>query len=304
MTVTPGNGVHRVSVGLTVDRIRAFLRGRPDLVDLLGLQARDLPERVFGPAITGEQFLEIYIQEALNLLELSRRHLGPGVRLLEVGSGLGLFHVLARAEKLDISSVEPSVAGFTGFRAVGSAIVSALGGVPGTFVDARAESLPWPDGSFPLVLSHNVLEHVKDPAAALAEMYRVLAPGGTMLHFCPNYLFPYEPHYKVPVIPCAVGLSGRLIWRGFCDDPLWRSLNSISSVGVRRAAAGLPAARLRFLRVVPLTLQRLGRDASLSRRHGWLARLALWGPVRALLESLPPEIVTPMAFEIEKGVPT
>ncbi len=45
-----------------------------------------------------------------------------------------------------------------------------------------AAALPLPDGAFDLVVSMAVLEHVRDPVAALRETARLLAPGGTALH--------------------------------------------------------------------------------------------------------------------------
>src|SRR5207302_3586642 len=44
------------------------------------------------------------------------------------------------------------------------------------FGDARA--LPFPSGSFAVVLSGGLLEHFRDPAAVVAEMARILKPGG------------------------------------------------------------------------------------------------------------------------------
>ena len=49
------------------------------------------------------------------------------------------------------------------------------------YVAARAEALPFADGSFDVVSTFNALDHVEDVDAALAEMRRVLAPGGTLL---------------------------------------------------------------------------------------------------------------------------
>jgi SAM-dependent methyltransferase len=44
-----------------------------------------------------------------------------------------------------------------------------------------AEQLPFDDGSFDLVTCQTLLIHVRDPAAAIAEMKRVLRPGGVLL---------------------------------------------------------------------------------------------------------------------------
>jgi SAM-dependent methyltransferase len=283
------------------DALRRLVATRADMRALLARQAGSLPPRVFGmPSPGAEEFLEIYIGEAQLLLQLVRPLLKPGIRLLEVGGGLGIFHLMASAEGADVVSIEPSGQGFSHFRAFGLAAIEALTGHPERFVDARVEALPWPAESFDVIVSNNVLEHVERPRQALREMYRVAAPGGRLLHHCPNYLVPYEPHYKVPVIPAAVGVSGTLIWRGFLRDPLWRSLNSINALGVARAARSLRGARLTFRNAMQLTLNRLAGGEHLSKRHGMLARLALVPAVRAVLTALPPQIMTPMIFEIEK----
>jgi SAM-dependent methyltransferase len=65
--------------------------------------------------------------------------------------------------------------------------------VPLTHV-AAAEYVPYPANTFDLILSHEVLEHVQDDQAAIAEMARVLRPGGRAVIFCPNRWYPFETH--------------------------------------------------------------------------------------------------------------
>jgi SAM-dependent methyltransferase len=57
-----------------------------------------------------------------------------------------------------------------------------------------SEQLPFPSGSFDVILSHEVLEHVTDDRASVEEMARVLKPGGVILLFVPNLGYPYETH--------------------------------------------------------------------------------------------------------------
>src|SRR4051794_16680849 len=43
-----------------------------------------------------------------------------------------------------------------------------------------AKRLPYPDGAFGAVMSNSIVHHIPEPGAVLAEMVRVLAPGGTL----------------------------------------------------------------------------------------------------------------------------
>ena len=48
------------------------------------------------------------------------------------------------------------------------------------FARGDAKSLPFPDGRFEAVLSNTIVHHIPDPVLALAEMARLVAPGGTL----------------------------------------------------------------------------------------------------------------------------
>jgi ubiquinone/menaquinone biosynthesis C-methylase UbiE len=64
-----------------------------------------------------------------------------------------------------------------------------------------AEELPYPDGSFDLVILDNVLEHVRDQGRALSETHRVLRPDGLLYLVTPKPLSLYslwnDPHYDL-----------------------------------------------------------------------------------------------------------
>jgi SAM-dependent methyltransferase len=57
----------------------------------------------------------------------------------------------------------------------------ALRGLPGRFVQHDAERLPFDDASFDLVYSNGVLHHTPDTARLIAEIHRVLRPGGRVI---------------------------------------------------------------------------------------------------------------------------
>src|SRR5512143_1682249 len=60
----------------------------------------------------------------------------------------------------------------------------------GPITNAAGEDLPFPGETFDLILSHEVIEHVRDDRAAVMEMVRVLKPGGRITLFCPNRGYP------------------------------------------------------------------------------------------------------------------
>jgi ubiquinone/menaquinone biosynthesis C-methylase UbiE len=95
-------------------------------------------------------------------------------RVLEVGAGTG-FNLAHYPRGLDeLVLLEPDC----GFA---ERIERRLHGLPASIVDGTAESLPFEDASFDTVVSTFVLCTVDDLERSLAEIRRVLRPGGALL---------------------------------------------------------------------------------------------------------------------------
>jgi SAM-dependent methyltransferase len=80
--------------------------------------------------------------------------------------------------------------------------------------------LPFGDGEFDFVFSTVVMEHVTNPGGALAEIARILRPGGLSAHVFPARWRPVEPHMFVP-------LGGR--FQSYWTLRLWAALGVRSS---------------------------------------------------------------------------
>lgn len=61
-------------------------------------------------------------------------------------------------------------------------------------INGAGETLPLSSGTFDLILSHEVLEHVQDDRLAVREIIRTLKPGGRAVIFVPNRGYPFETH--------------------------------------------------------------------------------------------------------------
>lgn len=126
-----------------------------------------------------------------------RRCLGSlsGKRLLDLGAGMGGFAVAAAREGAEVYAAE--------FNAAYCQITALRGrrySLALPVLQAAGEALPFPEGSFEAVCAWDVLEHVRDPARVLAEVHRVLHPGGVFLLTVVNRLAFRDPHYHLPLL--------------------------------------------------------------------------------------------------------
>jgi arsenite methyltransferase len=110
-----------------------------------------------------------------NPWELGR--LAPGERVLDLGSGAGTDSLIAAqmvGETGHITGIDMTPQMWAKARAA----AAEMGASNVEFVESEAESLPFPDGSFDVVISNGVIDLIPDKDAVFAELFRVLAPGG------------------------------------------------------------------------------------------------------------------------------
>jgi len=121
-----------------------------------------------------------------------------GKKMLEIGSGYGTNLATCLADfGADAYGVEPSGVGFGLGYAASRKLLAANGLDPERVLSSLGESLPFPDESFDIVYSANVLEHTQVPEQVLREAMRVLRPGGLLYVEIPNFLSYFEGHYLV-----------------------------------------------------------------------------------------------------------
>lgn len=96
-----------------------------------------------------------------------------GKRVLEIGVGLGADHQRFAEAGAMLSGIDLTERAIEHTRERFAAL-----GLKSQLTVGDAESLPFPDGSFDVVYSWGVLHHSPDTPRAIAEVHRVLAPGG------------------------------------------------------------------------------------------------------------------------------
>jgi 2-polyprenyl-3-methyl-5-hydroxy-6-metoxy-1,4-benzoquinol methylase len=107
--------------------------------------------------------------------------LRPGMRVLDLGCGEGRFSAEAAAAGARVVGAEVAETAIRRARARHPELELEFELVP---IDGP---LPFEDGSFELVWSSEVIEHVADTARWLSEVRRVLAPGGLLLLTTPSH---------------------------------------------------------------------------------------------------------------------
>ncbi|MBW3666598.1 MAG: methyltransferase domain-containing protein [Actinobacteria bacterium] len=116
--------------------------------------------------------------------------LEPGDRVLEVGCGRGHLTRRLAGRGIDVTGIDvnPNAAELAGSDRV---------------LTMRAQSLDFEGSSFDYLISIHALEHIAELGEALAEMARVLRPGGSALH-----IYPAEPIKGLYAIPTSIILHG------------------------------------------------------------------------------------------------
>ncbi len=156
-----------------------------------------------------------------------------GVRVLDVGCGDGLLACIAAARGALATGVDANPAMLTAARYRAEEDV-----VKASFVQGRAERLPFPDRGFDVVSAVTALCLVADAELAFREMARVLRPGGRLV----------------------VGELGRWsLWaairrlRGWLGSPFWRAarFRDPDELGRLAEEAGLSVEAIRGVAFYP-----------------------------------------------------
>ncbi|MFN8481531.1 MAG: class I SAM-dependent methyltransferase [Anaerolineae bacterium] len=176
--------------------------------------------------------------------------LAPGARILDWGCGRGQMSFLMARRGFDVTSYDVGQTPAEKISPLFPEVAIRIGHAP--------IALPYPDAAFDAVLSIGVLEHVPFPAASLAEIHRVLVPGGRL------FIYNLPQRYSWPeMLREQLGLPGA-----------HRRRFSMADVNTLLTNAGLTITRARRTNMLPKHLTSMPQ--ALRDAYGRLAPLNLW----------------------------
>lgn len=236
------------------------------------------------------------LAEARNAACLFGGLLSPQDRVLEIGAGLGIFSAFVSNFVREMVALEPGGTGFSG-RDDLDQTHAATSKVMWSTESANS----YRDGSFDLIISMNVLEHIDNLDEAYANLATLLARDAKMAHSCPNYSVPYEPHFGVPLLPIVPHATARLLPARIADSELWHSLNFVRARDLVELGERHNISTTFVDGILSQTLNRLVEDDEFGSRHPLLKRIAAVAgkPLDAVLTRLPSTWMTPIVVIME-----
>lgn len=246
-----------------------FVNVAPELLPLFDTYAA---EALFGRR---------YINSDLEVLP-------SGAKILEVGAGSLLLSCQLMREGFKVTALEPGGDGFSHFDQMQKLVllVAHSQGCCPQILDQPAEALDAIE-RYEFAFSVNVMEHVSDVACVLKKIGCSLTVGASYRFTCPNYLFPYEPHFNIPIL-ISKNITERVLGDKIfgsmkVPDPTgtWKSLNWINVIQIKRIIRGEGGFRVFFNRsMLASTLERIGLDPEFARRRSPAIRIVIMMLVR------------------------
>ncbi len=143
--------------------------------------------------------------------------------VLEIGSGAGiLLNELKKAfPNIDFSGVDPNESGFHRYKEVYESLEKKEFIIENSQIE-KFETTK----KFDLVFSINVFEHVRDWKKYIEQTDKLLNKNGKNIILAPNYDFPYEPHFVIPII------INKKITKFFFKNKIKRSEIKTNEVGL------------------------------------------------------------------------
>ncbi len=246
-----------------------------------------------------------YINEAKwgwDLISASVNSLPTGSKIYEVGAGPQALSAQVASQDMFVTAIEPSGSGFSIMAELGEKVQTLANEskITYTVIDATGEEYV-NNEFFDFAFSINVMEHVVDVNSVLDNVLASLKLGASYEFVCPNYAFPFEPHFNFPTL-IHKGLTDKLIRNSAikaskASDPegLWNSLNWITQRQVRLWAKKRNNVSIAFSnRALQMYLTRAQNDPIFVERHKVISAVSMKiNPLLLVISKFVPKSISP-----------
>lgn len=226
---------------------------------------------------------ETYFNEAIwgwQLIQEDIQRLPPASRVLEIGAGPQVLTCQVSTQNVSVTAIEPSSQGFSIMRELGNMVsgIAEEQGLKYDFIETTGESFVKRQ-YFDFAYSINVMEHVDDVNLVLENVVASLRIGGKYHFVCPNYAFPFEPHFSSATL-LNKKLTDRFIKPRilkYSNNPeaedLWNSLNWITVRKIKKWSENRDDVYVSFSkRALSMYVSRSISDATFQNRHPKLSK--------------------------------
>lgn len=247
------------------------------------------------------EILNIHIEEAADTLNLLKNLDLKKKRLLEIGGGVGLTYGYLKKAGVDIYTLEPAKSGFSSYYETGKTILKILNIDSANYLPLKAEEADKLNLKFDVVYSNYVIEHLKNFPKIVPKLKKILKITGIMMHRTYNYLFPYEPHFRIPLLPFKPELTAKII-KFLETSDLWKNLYFVNPFILDRIARANKLEIIYQKDAFHQALRRMDRDAEFRKRHKRFLPIFTFLKLTGLLklvEFFPPHLLTPIEFQLK-----
>jgi SAM-dependent methyltransferase len=259
---------------------------------------------------------EVYIGEAKfgrTFIDADLRNLANGAEILEIGAGSLILSSQLVREGYLVTALEPIGIGFSHFNQLQKLILelATIRNFKPNLLNLQAENLEI-KSKFDLAFSINVMEHVCNVEFAVGRITNALKPNAYYRFTCPNYTFPYEPHFNIPTFInkkiTQVLLGSKIYENKNISDPkgVWDSLNWISVTQLKLVIKKLNHLEIVFnKKMLAETFQRLTLDDEFSSRRSAIiitvAKMIIFLRLAMLMQYIPTTIQPIIDCTIKKS---
>jgi 2-polyprenyl-3-methyl-5-hydroxy-6-metoxy-1,4-benzoquinol methylase len=247
------------------------------------------------------KIMSLHIEEAaITLAMLLTEGINKHISILEIGGGLGLAYGYLKAKGYNICSFEPSEEEFSGHYETSKLLLQTLRINCANCYSFKAEEAHKLGKTFDVIASHEVLQYIDSLTTIFSNLKIVLNPNGIMIHRTVNYAIPYEPHFRILLLPFFPKTTSNILPSLKKKSALWKRLHFHTYDEVIKSAKENNLS-ITFKNITYETFKRLEEDPAFALRHKLLTSLYIMlkrSNLLGIVKLLPVKYLTPMQFTL------